>query len=321
MLLALVGNSFLIDEAARVALRKNGFEPREVPRLDEELTAEVLSPHLGGSLFGASAVMIDILASKDYKATLAPLENSPDAFVVLLDAETWLGEAASDAMRKRKAQEARQKHYQSFEKLGLHVELQLLPTPQKGALLRWIGERAKNKKLKLEPDAAKYLADAFPDDPASIASELEKLALLDTPLNASTVARVVNAQLPTNIFVVLEHMARSKPNEAMAHLNRLLESGEDAFKLMGAISGAYQLQTRAWALRQRDSLLSKDEIAKALSVHPFRAEKALQAVARHDEARVRNELVLLLETEKQMKSGGNPELLLEQLVCRLSGLK
>ncbi len=314
MIFGFVGNRFLIEEAAREALHRQGFSPRDVPWLDEDLTPELIAPHLEGGLFGPAAVVVDVSGIKDYKPILEALGSNPDAIAVLLDAENWTSaESSAEVTRKRKAQESRVKAY---EKAGANVKL--LPTPLKGALIKWVSDRAKAMKLKLEPDGIKLLAEIFPDDPPAIAGELEKLSVLEGKVDAQTVQRVVNHLPPTTVFAVLEAAARRKPSEAAEHLSRLMDAGEDAFKLMGAIQGQYQLNARAFALRERDSLITHEEAGKVLSVHPFRAQKALEAVRGLSESRLRLNLRAILDADRGMKSGLDPRLTLETLVLELS---
>jgi DNA polymerase III subunit delta len=311
--LAFVGNSFLIHEAARIHLRGAGFQPRDVPWLEEEVTPDLVAANAQGGLFGPAALVVDVTGLKEYKPILEELGRAPDAVAVLLDAENWSStEAGSEVMRKRKAQESRVKAY---EKAGLEVVTH--PTPQKGALIAWVTSRAKALKLPLEKDVPKLLADTFPDDVASIASELEKLAVLEVKLDAATVQSVVNANPPTTMFAVTDALVARKPVDAWAHLERLLNMGEDPFKLLGALQGHYQLIARAYALRARDEMIRPAEAAKLLSVHEFRAQKALEAVRRYTEKRVRFELETLLQADIGMKSGLEPKLTLERLVLEL----
>jgi DNA polymerase III subunit delta len=311
--IALVGNNFLIAEAARAYLKKHGLHPRDVPWLDEDVTAQSVAPHLQGGLFGAANALVDISSSKEAKQIAEEIAKVPNAIIALLDSENWTStEAASEVMRKKKAQETRVKHY---EKLGL--ELHALPTPTKGGLVAWVAERAKKIKLPLEREAIKLLADTFPDDLASIASELEKLSLLEVKLDLETVAEVVNAVQPTTMFAVTDALVAKKPKEAWAHLERLLNTGEDPFKLLGAVQGHYGLLARAFALAQRDGVVNAKEAAKVLGVHEFRAQKALEATRRYTERTVRQEQKLLLEADVGMKSGLEPHLTLERLILEL----
>jgi DNA polymerase-3 subunit delta len=194
----------------------------------------------------------------------------------------------------------------------------VLATPLKGALIAWIAARAKKIKLEIAPDATKLLSEIFPDDPPAIASELEKLVMLEGKIDAETVKRVVNHLPPTTIFAVQDAIAAKKPLEASEHLEQLLNAGEDPFKLLGGIQAQYNLLARAFALRERDPMLGKDEAGKALSVHPFRAEKALFAAKKLTERKLKTDLEHLLDADVGMKSGLDPRVTLERLILELS---
>ena len=312
---ALVGNHFLIAEAARESLKKRGFQPRDVPWLEgEDVTEAGVSSHLQGGLFGPAAFVVNMLGVKDYKPIVDLISNAPDAIAIVLDPENWTStEAGSEQTRKKKAQEARAKHY---EKIG--AELHMLATPLKGALIAWITTRAKKMKLELAPDAAKLLSDIFPDDPPAIASELEKLSMLEGKIDAETVRRVVNHVPPTTVFALQDAIAAKKPREASEHLERLLNAGEDPFRILVGLQSQYTLLARAFALRERDPMVSKDEAGRVLSVHPFRAEKALFAAKKLTEGKLQTDLEHLLEADVGMKSGLDPRVTLERLVLELS---
>lgn len=312
--IALIGNPYLIHEAARARLRREKFDSRDVPWLeDEEVTIDLVSANAQGGLFGRAALVVDVTGVKEYKPILEEVSRAGDALLIVLDGENWTSsEAGSEIMRKKKAQESRAKAY---EKAG--CELHLLPTPQKGALIAWVAARCKALKLEVDKDVPKILADIFPDDVASIAGELEKLSVLEVRLDAATVTRIVNSAPPTTMFAVTDALVMRKPVEAWSHLERLLNMGEDPFKLLGGLQGHYALIARAFALKAKDEMVQARDAAKTLSVHEFRAQKALEAVRKYDEPRVRRELEQLLAADIGMKSGNDPRLTLERLVLEL----
>lgn len=314
MLHAFVGHRFLIEEAVRDHLREAGLEPRGVPRVDEEVTPERVLENLQGGLFGPASVIVDVEGVKDYKALLEALATAPDAHAVVLDPENWApDDPASEVTRKRKAQEARARVYEK------HGSIHLIPTPQKGALIRWTERRAQSMGLRLTKDAGEVLSAIFPNDPPAIAGELEKLASLDGPLDADAVRRVVNHLPPTTVFQVLEDAARRRPARAAEHLGRLLDAGEDPFRLMAALVNHYALGARVRGIIDQDPSVRPDEVGRILNIHAFRAEKSMQAVRDLPEPRLRESLGAILEADVSMKSGLDPSLTLERLVLRLAG--
>jgi DNA polymerase-3 subunit delta len=334
VLTAFVGNRFLIDEAARAELRKAGLDPRDVPWLDEDVSPELITANLQAGLFGPAAVVVDLAGlrrgaaegnddesgegasrsvGKEYRPLVEALAVVPEAIAFLLDAEDWTQvDAARDRTRKQKAQEARAKVY---AKSG---EVRALPTPQKGALVGWVTQRAKSMKLAIDAGGARLLAETFPGDPATIASEMEKLAMLGGRIDAETVARVVNFLPPGDVFEMLDAATSCQAAAAVTRLKRLLDSNEEPFKLMGALVSNYLTVARVRGLLDDEGSVGPDIVATRLGIHPFPAGKALEVARRLDEAQVRENLAAVLDADTRMRSGLDPRLTLESLVLVLA---
>ncbi|WP_425147445.1 DNA polymerase III subunit delta [Deinococcus sp.] len=297
MLLGFSGNLFLAEEQAREVLLRRGLRLRELPRLSgDDVKAEVVAPHLAPSLFGEAALLID-LAGVKVPAGLMELLVRSGATVAVLD-------AAPSA--------ARLKLYEA----GEHHPA---PAPSKsGELAAWVGKRAQEQGLKLDRDAALYLAEVFGPDLAGMVSELNKLTLLPGALTREAVARVVGLEAPGDSFAMLGAATAGQSAEALRHLGRLLASGEDPFKLLGAVVWQYSLVARCVALQATGERVTEALAAQRLAVKAYPAKKALE-VARHlSEAKIRTHLGRILEADQGMKSGLDAGAVLERLVVHLS---
>ncbi|AZI42342.1 DNA polymerase III subunit delta [Deinococcus psychrotolerans] len=302
MILAFSGNRFLIEEAARESLAQRGLHLRDLPRLSgEDVTPPQLASLLAPSLFGESAALVDLEGVRPDKALLESLAT-PGALVIILDP---LGAAT------------RVKHYQQH---GEHVAV---PSPSKtGEVAGWVASRAKASNLKLAKEAALYLAEVFGTDLAGIAAELNKLAFLAGPPNGSLgrelVQQVVGRETPGDSFVMLGAATAGRPAEALGQLRRLLSSGEDPFKLMGAVVWQYSLVARSAALLQEGGRVSETEAAQRLGVKPYPAKKALEVARKLTEGQVRSHLSRILEADLAMKRGMDVEAVMERLLVELS---
>ncbi|ACO45898.1 DNA polymerase III subunit delta [Deinococcus deserti] len=297
-LLAFTGNRFLADETLRDSLRARGLNPRELPRLGgEDVSAEGLRPHLSPGLFGDGGVIVDLEGVKADKALLELLSGAP-VTVALLD-------EAPPATRLK-----------LYEK---HGEVIPSPAPVKpGDVTGWVVQRAKKAGLPLERDAAAYLGEVFGPDLAGIVGELNKLALLDGALDRVTVHRVVGREPPGDSFAMLGAATAGRPGEALTQLRRLLASGEDPFKLMGAVIWQYSLVARCVALLQEEGRVTEALAAQRLGVKPYPAKKALDVARRLNEARMRGHLSRILEADLGMKRGLDAGTVLERLIVQLS---
>jgi DNA polymerase III subunit delta len=298
LILAFSGNRFLIEEAAREAVSARGLHLRDLPRISgEDVSAASLAPLLAPSLFGEAAVLVDLEGVRPDKALLEALAT-PGALVVVLDP---LGAAT------------RVKHYLQ------HGEHQAVPSPSKpGEVSGWAVSRARGLGLKLEREAATYLGEVFGADLAGLSAELNKLIFLDGPLNRERVEAVVGREPPGDSFAMLGAATAHKPAQALAHLRRLTLSGEDPFKLLGAVVWQYSLVARSLALVQQGGRLSETEAATRLGVKPYPAKKALDVARTLTEPRIRTHLGHILDADLAMKRGLDPGAVLERLMVQLS---
>jgi DNA polymerase III subunit delta len=305
MLLAFSGHAFLAEELARSVLERRGLRLRDLPRLSgDEVKAETASPLLAPSLFGDAALLVDLSGVK-VPAGLMELLAKSGATVALLD--------PSPTVARLKLYEAQGEHHPSAAPV------------KTGDVAGWVAKRAlglqlkSGLQLKLDKDAALYLAEVFGGDLAGIVSELNKLALLDNQnLSRETVARVVGLEAPGDSFAMLGAATSGRPGEALAQLRRLLASGEDPFKLLGAVVWQYSLVARSVALLQGGERVTETLAAQRLNVKPYPAKKALEVARRLNEAKIRAHLGRILEADQAMKRGLDAAAVMERLMVQLS---
>lgn len=297
-LLAFTGNRFLAEEALRETLTARGLNPRELPRLGgEDVNAQTLGPHLSPGLFGDGGVIVDLEGVKPDKALLELLAGAAVTVAVL--------DEAAPAMRSK-----------LYQARGEQI---VSAAPSKpGEVTGWVVQYARKQKLALDRDAAAYLAEVFGADLAGIAGELTKLALLPGPHTREAVQRVVGREPPGDSFAMLGAATAGRPGEAVGQLRRLLASGEDPFKLMGAVVWQYSLVARCVALLQEEGRVTEAAAAQRLGVKPYPAKKALDVARRLNEAKIRAHLARILDADLAMKRGLDAGVTLERLIVQLS---
>lgn len=312
-LVIFTGHPFLIEERLYQYFAERGMSDgmnvSDWPQLaDDQLQAEFLQPLLVPSLFGDTGCVVDLRTSKPTKAFLNALGMAvaiPDVCVAVLDPKPLV---------------ARQKIYAQSEVVSS-------PNPSRtGEVVQWTLQRAKTQGLALEYPAAQYLAEVFGSDLASILSELNKLAVLAVPsassatsmtLNREHVMRMVGRELPGDSFALLDAAVAGNAAQALEQLRRLLLGGEDPFRILGAIVWQYSLVARCVALQQLGKT-TEQQAAKRLNVKPYPAKKALAAARRLDETKMVQHLKNILGADYAMKSGQDPQVVLERLLIQLS---
>ncbi|UQN06096.1 DNA polymerase III subunit delta [Deinococcus sp. QL22] len=296
-LLVFTGNRFLAEETMRDTLTARGLNPRELPRMGgDDVTAEALRPHLSPGLFGDGGVIVDLDGVKPDKALLELLASA-EVTVAILD-ET--------------PPATRLKAYSVGEQIASAAPAKA------GEVAGWVTLRAKKMGIKLDKDAALYLAEVFGADLAGIASELTKLTLIDGPFAKDAVQRVVGREPPGDSFAMLGAATAGRPGEAVMQLRRLIASGEDPFKLMGAVVWQYALVARCVALLQEEGRVTEAAAAQRLGVKPYPAKKALDVARRLNETKIRAHLGRILDADLAMKRGMDANVTMERLMVQLS---
>jgi DNA polymerase-3 subunit delta len=291
VILAFTGDRFLARRAARRALRERGLGPGDVTELGEGLEPEAIGQAARQSgLFGATGLLLDFDAAFQGQAGVAArnaaikvLEEIPsDALVVVIDA---------------KATEARKKRWRA---LG---ELDDRPTPRYGALRGWVAQELKERRVRATRGVPALLADLFGEDLPGLASEIEKLAVLDEELDEDRVRTLVNRPASRDAFDMIDAIVAGDPGTAIATARLLLDAGEAAPRVLGALAWQFALIARAVALRERDGDVAKGVAAKALGVAPYPAGKAMEIARRVDEATLLEVFEVLLDAETAAKTG------------------
>ncbi|MDO4264802.1 MAG: DNA polymerase III subunit delta, partial [Deinococcus sp.] len=203
-----------------------------------------------------------------------------------------------------------------------HGELIRSPNPQRpGDVLGWLVPYARRQGLRLEKDAAQYLADVFGTDLTGIAGELNKLEFLPagTRLDAATVQGVVGRETSGDSFVMLDAATAGQAAQALEQLGRLLRGGEDPFRLLGAVVWQYSLVARCVGLlAESGGRVNENAAASRLGAKPYPVKKALAVARRLNEAKIHRHLERIAQADLDLKRGHDPARTLQRLMIELS---
>ncbi|HRN19094.1 MAG TPA: DNA polymerase III subunit delta, partial [Trueperaceae bacterium] len=201
--------------------------------------------------------------------------------------------------------------------LGPHRHL---PAPRFEALPRWVAQELKQAGVEFAPGVPQYLADVFGEDPAAIASEVGKLAVLGERYDVERVRYIVNRPATRDSFHIIEAVSEGAAGRAVAVARQLVEEGEAVPKIFGALVWQFMLVAKAVGLRQREGgkRIGGGQAAAALGAAPYAAEKALRLAGKLDEEAVAAALSDLLAADVAAKSGGDQDLALEAAVIGLA---
>lgn len=307
MILAFSGDPFLAQRAARDALREQGLRAEEIAEHGEGLDPEAI-PRLAaqGGLFGRTALLLDFGAAFQGQAGVAPRKAAMAALAEVPDEATIV-------VLDPTATAARQKAWRKVATLDHR------PTPRFGALTGWIAKELERRGVRVAGGVPALLGDLFGEDLPAIASEIEKLAVLEGELDVDRVRQVVNRPAARDAFDMIDALTRGDEAEAVGVARRLLEAGEPAPRVLGALAWQFALVAKAVALVEGDEAPSDAMAARALGVAPFPARKAMGVARSLDEAALHDVFELLLDAEVAVKTGARePAWAIERLALDLS---
>src|SRR5215213_1160219 len=202
------------------------------------------------------------------KKFLEYLEKAPDTTRVVL----YESVEARDA----------EKHWlvKWAEKNNKLIQTKAFMLPRLKEMTGWIVNETKNQGGKIDPRAAEMLKDMVGVDTRQAGMEIAKLlayANWARPITTQDVEAVCIVTSQQSVFDFVDALANGNGKTAQYLLHRLLES-EEEFALWGMVVRQFRLLIQAREIL--DARGNQNDVARALGVHPFVAEKTTHQAAR-----------------------------------------
>jgi DNA polymerase-3 subunit delta len=183
----------------------------------------------------------------------------------------------------------------------------------------WIVNETKNQEGQIEPRAAEMLKDMVGVDTRQTGMEIAKLLAYVNwarPINTNDVEAVCIVTSQQSVFDFVDALSNGNGKVAQRLLHRLLES-EDPFSLWGMVIRQFRLLMQAREIL--DGRGNKDDVARALGVHPFVADKTTQQAGRFSVEFLEHVYRKLLGIDEGVKTGQvTLDLALDTLVVELT---
>ena len=166
------------------------------------------------------------------------------------------------------------------EKNNKLIQSRAFMLPRLKDMTGWIVNETKNQGGQIVPRAAEMLKDMVGVDTRQAGMEIAKLLAFVNwarPVTVEDVEAVCIVTSQQSVFDFVDALANGNGKSAQHLLHRLLES-EDEFSLWGMVVRQFRLLIQAREVLDGNG--NKDDVVKALGVHPFVAEKAAQQASR-----------------------------------------
>ena len=206
------------------------------------------------------------------------------------------------------------------EKNSKLIQTRAFMLPRLKDMAGWIVNETKNQGGKIEPRAAEMLKEMVGVDTRQAGMEIAKLLAYVNwarPVTVQDVEAVCIVTSQQSVFDFVDALANGNGKSAQHLLHRLLES-EDEFALWGMVVRQFRLLLQAREIL--DGRGNKDDVARALGVHPFVAEKAAQQATRFSMESLESIYRKLLRVDEGVKTSQvTLDLALDTLVVELAG--
>jgi len=206
------------------------------------------------------------------------------------------------------------------EKNSALVKTQAFMAPKQRDMAGWITNEAKKQDGKIDPQAAAKLAEMVGVDTRQAGMEIAKLLAYVNWARAVQISDVEAVCIVTSqqsVFDFVDALSQGNGKTAQKLLHRLLEN-EDAFALWGMVVRQFRLLIQAREIL--DGRGNKDDVARALGVHPFVAEKTTGQANRFSIESLENIYRRLLNIDERVKTSQiTLDLALDTLIVELAG--
>jgi DNA polymerase-3 subunit delta len=215
-----------------------------------------------------------------------------------------------------------EKHWlvKAAEKNNKLIQTRAFMLPRLKDMNGWIINETRNQGGQIEPRAAEMLKDMVGVDTRQAGMEIAKLLAYVNwarTITAQDVEAVCIVTSQQSVFDFVDALANGNGKSAQHLLHRLLES-EDEFSLWGMVIRQFRLLIQAREIL--DQRGNKDDVARALGVHPFVAEKAAQQATRFSIESLEYIYRKLLAIDEGVKTSQvTLDLALDTLVVELAG--
>ena len=205
------------------------------------------------------------------------------------------------------------------EKNNKLIQSRAFMLPRLKDMTGWIVNETKNQGGQIVPRAAEMLKDMVGVDTRQAGMEIAKLLAYVNwarPVTVEDVEAVCIVTSQQSVFDFVDALANGNGKSAQHLLHRLLES-EDEFSLWGMVVRQFRLLIQAREVLDGNG--NKDDVVKALGVHPFVAEKAAQQASRFSIESLESIYHRLLNIDERVKTSQvTLDLAMDTLVVELT---
>lgn len=192
-----------------------------------------------------------------------------------------------------------------------------LPQLEGSELSAWAAGRARFHGAVIAPVALSMLLARTGNDSWKIDAELQKLAAYANgqPVDQKMIVELVKVESEDDIFAFMDALSSGNSARALGKLAEERDAEVDDFQLFGMLLRQIRLLLQARDVVDRNPRAQKQDLADALTIHPFVAQKLLTEVRSWSVERLESIHELAARLDKSMKLGLLPDVAVDRLVA------
>lgn len=275
-----------------------------LPRVAEAIAA---SPFLSAKrMVRVDGIFSMVTTKPDAEPWATMLERVPESTILVL----------VDSSSKEKVEKT-----ELWKRVSVMKEVHSYPLPALSGseLQTWIANRAKVYGAVMVPAVIRALVDRVGNDSWRLETEVGKLAAYagNAPISEEMIEALVSSEYHEDIFALMDAMSADRASFALKKLHEERVAGADEFPLFGMLVRQIRLLLQVRSLCDESSNIGKQDIASALGLHPFVAQKVLGEARRRSFERMKQWHRLAFDLDFSMKRGLAPDVAVDRLVAAM----
>lgn len=283
------------------------FAKKDDASVSRVAEAIVASPFLSAKrMVRVDGIFSTVTTKPDAEPWVAVLERVPESTILVL----------VDASSKEKVEKT-----ELWKRVSGMKEVHSYPLPALSGseLQTWITGRAKVHGAVMVPGVISALIDRVGNDSWRLESEIGKLAAYagDAPISEEMIHTLVSSEYREDIFALMDAMSADRASFALKKLHEERVAGADEFPLFGMLMRQIRLLLQVRSLCDESPSVGKQDVANALGLHPFVAQKVLGEARRRSFEQMKRWHGLASDLDFAMKRGLAPDVAVDRLVAAM----
>jgi DNA polymerase-3 subunit delta len=168
---------------------------------------------------------------------------------------------------------------------------------------RWVKKEVDTRGGDIEPDAINKLIEYTGNDLWRLTQEIEKLTNYNKQLTTKNIELLVHSQTTSDVFKMIDAIARKNLKSALYEYQRLIDNGEHDLYVLTMIVYQYRNLLVLKDMQMRTKLNSSWDLAKRSGINPYVVQKIMPILQQFELNDLKKDYKTLLDFDVAIKTG------------------